>query len=103
MYLLDSLFGFDGRVVVVRKVNSNQILWHESLLKGFSVEFPCFHYMFNPPDRNSTKRPRNFPAGALQFPPAPRRARQRPGLLLFQPTIQPTNRVVLYELRSVWQ
>src|SRR5215470_17564913 len=38
VYRLDSRFGFDGRVVVVGAVKSNQILWHEFSL--FSVV--CF-------------------------------------------------------------
>ena len=35
---------------------------------GCATVLPCLHYIVERPDRNSTKRPRNFPATA-QFPP----------------------------------
>src|SRR6516225_8721807 len=57
-----------GWVVVVGMVNSNRILRHDVSCNGLRMSrLPCLHHIVERPDRNSTKRPRNFPSAASQF------------------------------------
>src|SRR5262249_22478515 len=66
MDLFDRLFRYSGRVEVVGKVTSNQILRHEASCNGPRVgRLICLHYSVERADRKSTKRPRNFRAGGL--------------------------------------
>src|SRR5262249_13636129 len=89
--LLNHRFGYGGRVEVVGKVASNQILRHVVSCKGLWVgPLPGLHYIHvERPDRNSTKCPRNSLAAALAFPLERNGSGFR--LLLFQPTIRPPN------------
>src|SRR5262245_19159982 len=57
-------FVLDGRVVVVGVVNSNQVLRHDYSCNGLRAgRVSSLHYLVERPDRNSTNRPKNIPAG----------------------------------------